>query len=128
MAKSGKLGQVFKFETGVTVRSPELELNDIGFMLTSNEINHFTWAGLHFQRSFSIFRNARINYNHWSRWDYSGQFLYQAFNVNAHATFKNNWQTGTGITWNPFDISNNALSGGSSLRRPAGMGQFVYNN
>ena len=124
--KSGKMGQVFRFETGVTLRSPGLELNDIGFMLTSNEINHFTWAGFHFQRPFSIFRTARANYNHWSRWDYSGQFIYQAFNFNSHATFKNNWQSGTGVTWNPYDISNNALRGASSLRRPAGMGHNIY--
>jgi hypothetical protein len=95
-------------------------------MLTSNEINHFTWAGLQFQKPFSFFRNARINYNHWSRWDYGGQFLYQAFNTNWHATFKNFWQTGTGLTWNPYDVSNNALRGGSSIRRPAGMGHNIY--
>ena len=59
--KTGKHGQVFKFETGLTYRSPELELNDIGFMLTANEINQFTWAGLQFQKPFSIFRNARLN-------------------------------------------------------------------
>ena len=33
--RSGKLGQVFRFETGVTFRTPGLELNDIGFMLTA---------------------------------------------------------------------------------------------
>ncbi len=124
--KTGVLGQVFKFETGVTFRSPELELNDIGFMLTSNEINHFTWAGLHFQRAFSIFRNARLNYNHWSRWDFGGQFLYQAFNYNMHATFRNNWQAGTGFTYNPYDVSNNALRGASSIRRPPGVGHNFY--
>ncbi len=124
--KQNPAGQVFKFETGVTFRSPELELNDIGFMLTSNEINHFTWAGVQWQKAFSIFRAARINYNHWSRWDFGGQFLYQAFNTNAHATFKNNWQTGGGLTWNPYEVSNTALRGGSSMRRPAGLGQFGY--
>lgn len=124
--KTGRLGQVFKFETGFTFRSPGLELNDIGFMLTSNEINHFTWAGLHFQKSFSVFRNARLNYNHWSRWDYSGRFTYQGFNINSHASFKNNWSIGTGLDWNPFDISNNALRGASALRRPAGIGHNFY--
>ncbi|WP_081675087.1 DUF5916 domain-containing protein [Daejeonella oryzae] len=124
--KSGKKGQVFKFETGFTTRSPGLELNDLGFMLTSNEINHFTWAGLHFQKPFSFFRNARLNYNHWSRWDYGGKFIYQAFNFNSHATFKNNWQSGTGLTWNPYDISNNALRGASAIRRPAGIGHNFY--
>ncbi len=124
--REGRLGQVFRFETGVTLRSPQLELNDIGFMLASNEINHFTWAGFHFQKPFSIFRTARLNYNHWSRWDYSGKFIYQAFNFNSHATFKNNWQTGTGLTWNPYEISNNALRGASSIRRPATLGHNFY--
>ncbi|HEX2532654.1 MAG TPA: DUF5916 domain-containing protein [Chitinophagaceae bacterium] len=124
--KSGRLGQVFKFETGVTLRSPGLELNDIGFLLSANEINHFTWMGFDFQKSFSVFRRARVNYNHWSRWDYGGKFLYQAFNMNAHANFNNNWQTGTGFTWNPYDVSNNALRGTTALRRPPGMGNFFY--
>ena len=124
--KQGKNGEVFRFESGVTLRSPELEMNDIGFMLTANEINHFTWAGIQWQRPFSIFRNARVNYNHWFRWDYSGQFIYSAFNVNTHATFMNNWQAGAGTTWNNFDISNNALRGASSIRRPAGFGHFFY--
>lgn len=124
--KTGKWGEVFKFETGFTVRSPELELNDIGFMLTSNEINHFTWAGLHFQRSNSLFRTARLNYNHWSRWDYSGKFVYQAFNVNSHATFTNNWQSGTGISWAAFGISNNALRGAAAVRRLPGIQHTAY--
>ncbi|MDP4265274.1 MAG: DUF5916 domain-containing protein [Bacteroidota bacterium] len=124
--RSGRLGQVFKFETGITLRSPELELNDIGFMLASDEINHFTWAGLHYQKPFWFFRTARLNYNHWSKWDYGGKFLYQAFNFNSHATFRNNWQSGTGVTWNPFDVSNNALRGVSAMRHPAGIGHNLY--
>jgi hypothetical protein len=124
--KTGKWGQVFKFETGVTLRSPGLEINDIGFMLTTNEINHFTWAGLHFQKPFSIFRSGRLNYNHWSRWDYSGKFIFQAFNVNSNATFKNNWQSGTGLTWAAFGISNNALRGASAIRRLPGLGHSFF--
>lgn len=124
--KSGKYGRLFKFETGITTRSPELELNDIGFMLTANEINHFTWAGFHWPKSFLIFRQARLNYNHWSRWDYSGKFIYQAFNFNSHATFNNNWQTGTGSTWAVFGISNNALRGATAVRRLPGISHNFY--
>jgi Domain of unknown function (DUF5916)/Carbohydrate family 9 binding domain-like len=119
-------GRVFKFETGATFRSPELELNDIGFMLTADEINHFTWVSLQWQKPVSVFRRARVNYNHWLRWDFGGKFLYDAFNVNGHANFKNNWETGTGFTINPYEMSNNALRGGSAMLRPPGMGQFGY--
>ncbi|MBK9017204.1 MAG: carbohydrate binding family 9 domain-containing protein [Saprospiraceae bacterium] len=124
--KQGKLGQIFKFETGVTWRSPELEINDIGFLLTADEINHFTWVGCQFQKPFSVFRSARVNYNHWPRWDFGGQHLYQAFKTNMHAQLKSNWEMGSGLTWNPLEISNNSLRGGSSLRRPAGIGHFAY--
>src|SRR5258705_9283378 len=109
--KSGKLGQVFKFETGLTFRSPGLELNNIGFMLTANEINQFTWAGLQFQKAFSIFRNARVNFNHWAKWDCSGRFIFDFLNVNTGAAFKNNRQVSAGFSYNPFEISNNALRG-----------------
>ena len=124
--KPDSLGGVFKFESGITWRSPELELNDIGFLQAADEINHFAWAGYQIQKPFSIFRNARVNYNHWARWDFGGQFLYSALNTNIHGWFKNNWRLGTGLTWNPLEISNNALRGGSSLRKPPGLGNFVY--
>lgn len=127
----GKLnehGRVVRMETGFTWRSPELELNDIGFMLSANEINHFAWLGLLAQKPFSIFRTARINYNHWSRWDFGGQLLYVAVNGNAHGTFKNYWSTGMGLTWNPYEVSNAALRGASSLRKPPGGGMHVYIN
>jgi len=124
----GKSGRIFKFETGATFRSPGLELNDIGFMLTSNEINHFTWAGMQWQKPFSIFRNARVNYNHWSKWDYGGKFLFQAFNTNTHATFKNNWQAGQGVSWIVYQVSNNATRGGSALRFNPSMEQWAYIN
>jgi hypothetical protein len=122
----GRHGEVFKFETGVTLRSPQLELNDIGFMLTADEINHFAWAGVQFQRPFSIFRNARVNYNHWMRWDYSGRFTYLAFNYNSHAVFRNFWQAGTGLTWAAFGISNNALRGTTAIQRLPGLGHNFY--
>jgi len=95
-------------------------------MLTANEINYFGWAGIRYQRPFSIFRNAGINYNHWLRWDYAGQLLYSQFNMNANAQLKSNWQTSTSITWNPYDVSNTWLRGAGSFRRPAGVG-WSYN-
>jgi hypothetical protein len=97
-------------------------------MLTSNEINYFAWAGMQWQTPFFVFRQARINYNHWSRWDYGGQFLYQAFNTNTHATFKNNYQAGTGLTWNVYEVSNTALRGTYSMRQPGSLNHNIYVN
>lgn len=121
-----KNGGIYKFETGVTWRSPLLELNDIGFLAAADEINHFTWGSYNIQQPFSIFNNARINYNHWARWDFGGRFLYTAINTNAHVWFKNNWRIGGGFTYNPLEISNNALRGATALRKPPGYGYDAY--
>lgn len=48
--------------------------------------------------------------------------MYSQFNTNTGATFKNNWQASTSLTWNPYDVSNNALRGAGALRKPSGIG------
>ncbi len=124
--KQSKIGGMWQGETGITWRSPQLELNDIGFMQTADEINHFTWVSYVFQKPLSIFNNWRLNYNHWGRWDFSGQLMYLQMNVNSNAQFKNYWGGGTGVTWNPYEVSNNALRGGPSSRRPAGVDHWGF--
>lgn len=124
----GKYGQVFKFESGFTYRSPGLELNDIGFMLASNEIYQFNWAGFQFTQPTKLFRQRRINFNNYSQFDFSGQFLTTWFNTNMHGTFNNNWSVGTGVNFTPFFISNNALRGGSSLRANGNVNNWIYIN
>ncbi|MBK7872626.1 MAG: hydrolase [Saprospiraceae bacterium] len=124
--KIGRLNQNWKFETGVTWRSPGLELNDLGFMTNADEINYFLWTGYRFTKPFSVFRWLQVNYNHWSRWDFGGRNLYQAVNSNAHMQFKNFWSLGGGLTFENKDISNNALFGGPALRRSKGLAPWMY--
>lgn len=116
------------FQAGTTWRSPELELNDIGFLNNADEINAFAWAARRWTQPFSVFRRFQWNYNAWSRWDFSGRHLYQAVNTNAHAFFKNFWRTGLGLNYELKDINNNALRGGPAIRRPNGAGMFWYLN
>ncbi len=124
--KIAHFGSNWIFETGMTWRSPQLELNDIGFLLNTDEINYFFWGARRWTQPGKIFRRFQWNYNHWSRWDFSGRNLYRAVNTNAHASFQNFWRMGGGITYENLDISNNALRGGPSLRRPNGAGMNLY--
>ncbi|MEL6718519.1 MAG: DUF5916 domain-containing protein [Bacteroidota bacterium] len=123
---AAKYGGNWKFQTGVTWRSPEFEINDIGFLRNADEINHYLWTGYNIVKQFSIFRRYRINYNHYSRWDYGGNHLYQAVNMNTHTTFNNFWSVGTGVTREMKDISNNFLRGGPAFRLNAGWFWWGY--
>ncbi len=126
--KLGKVGggKNFNFEGGVTWRSPELELNDVGFLRSTDEIIHFLWAGYRINDPFSVFRRMRFNYNHWLAWDFSGLNTFKGANVNAHATFKNNYSIGTGANYVPYDISSKSLRGGPNLRQGKSINNWTY--
>jgi hypothetical protein len=114
------------FESGVTWRSKGLDLNDIGFMNTADQIDHVTWAGYRSPRAFSIFRRVGVNVNQYSRWTYGGEHLYNAVNTNMHFSFTNYWSFGTGTTFEIKDISTKALFGGPKLRQNQGVANWIY--
>jgi hypothetical protein len=114
----GKIGNGhWKFETGATWRSPQLELNDIGFQRQADDIRHYTWIGYQTLKPDSLFRKVGINYNHWSVWDFGGEHNSLQFNTNSWQNWKNNWFTNLGITYQPIQYSNFALRGGPRLRQ-----------
>ncbi len=116
----------WRFESGFTWRSPELEINDLGFQRQSDDLRHYTWIGYQSLKPFSIFRRIGINYNHWSAWDFEGNHNLLQFNVNSWANFKNNWFGNIGLNYRPLRHSISALRGGPRLR----SSQFVnyWNN
>jgi hypothetical protein len=113
----GKIGNGhWKFETGGTWRSPELELNDIGFQTRADDMRHYTWIGYQTLKPDSTFRKVGINYNHWAAFDFGGYLNSLQFNTNSWQNWKNNWFSNLGINYMPIQYSNFALRGGPRLR------------
>ncbi|MEO1049891.1 MAG: DUF5916 domain-containing protein [Bacteroidota bacterium] len=119
---SGKL----VFQTGATYRSPELELNDIGFLRSTDQINQWTWVGYRIQKAFAIFRNYRVNFNQYLNYDFGGVNTYRAVNFNTHMQFKNFWSFSTGFTTEGRSISNSDLRGGPSIIYPGGVNHWYW--
>ncbi len=117
-----KLGRTSKkliqFETSVTVRSPGLEFNDIGYMRYSDFIHHGSWMAFHWRDPFLIFNNFFLNTNYWMYWDYSGRLTASLLNTNWHFQFKNRWNVNFNLTREMKNISNDLLRGGPSIRLP----------
>ncbi len=122
----GKIGGNYKFESGFTWRSPDLELNDVGFLRQTDYLAHYLWAGYRDVEQGKYLNNWRVNYNHWFFWDFSGRSTHQAFNVNAHAQLKNFWGGGTGSFRQSYDVDTRALRGGPGLRSPKGINHWFY--
>lgn len=113
-------------DLGVVWSSPGFELNDIGFMAQTDNITQWFWMQWRQLQPKGITRWRRGNINQWREYDFGGRNLNQGYNVNAHAQWKNYWNTGGGITYNVFNISNADLRGGPSLRYPGGMYVWGY--
>jgi len=115
----------WRFESGFTWRSPELEVNDLGFQRQADDLRHYTWIGYRSLKPFSIFRQIGLNYNHWTAWDFEGNHNLLQWNVNSWANFKNNWFGNIGFNYRPIRHSISALRGGPRLR---GSQNFNYWN
>lgn len=120
--KAGK-GRV-KFETGVTWRSPGLELNDIGFMREADDIQNYAGITYSSLQPFSVFRKASVGYRHWSAWDFEGNYNYFDWDVEGRATFNNNWSATFGLYSQPHIYSKSILRGGPRIYLPDQYGAW----
>ncbi len=115
--KIGKTGNGhIQAETGLTWRSPGLELNDIGFMREADIIQHYTGFFYRSINSFGIFRTARVGYKHWFNWDFEGKLNYIDWDVSTDATFQNNWSVTLGYFAQPHVYSKSLLQGGPRIK------------
>jgi hypothetical protein len=78
-----------QFETSMTLRSPGLEFNDLGYMRYSDVIHQGIWVGYWLRNPFAFFNRLNLNANHWMYWNFSGDFLSSNANVNFWSEFKN---------------------------------------
>lgn len=117
--KIGKAGKGhLKFETGLTWRSPGLELNDIGFLREADDIQNYMGATYSSLRPFHVFRSATLGYNHWYTWDFEGNHNYHDWDVEVNGVFKNNWFSTLGFFLQPHIYSKSILRGGPRIRLP----------
>lgn len=120
--KSG--GGHFSYGAFLIWKSPGLELNDIGFLRSTDQILQIGWAQYRIWEPFSIFRNFNINVNQWTAWDFGLVNNDKGGNFNFHTQFKNYWSLSTGINFNSQGISNSMLRGGPSMKTPGRINNF----
>lgn len=107
-----------QFETSVTVRSPGLEFNDIGYMRYSDVIHHGTWVAYYIRNPFWIFNNFYLNTNYWMYWNFGGKLLSTNTNINFNSQFKNKWRLNGQFKRQSENFSTTLLRGGPSFILP----------
>ncbi|MBQ0740504.1 hydrolase, partial [Aquimarina celericrescens] len=70
--KSG--GGNWRYEGGVFWRSPELELNDIGFLRQADDVRQFTEINYLFLKPTKFYRRAATGFNQSGAFDFEGNY------------------------------------------------------
>ncbi len=107
-----------QFETSLTLRSPGLEFNDIGYMRYSDLIHHASWVAYYIRNPFGIFNNFYLNTNYWFYMDFSGKLLSFHTNLNFNSQFKNKWRVNGSFNRTGENTSTSLLRGGPSMLVP----------
>ncbi|NER12712.1 hydrolase [Leptobacterium flavescens] len=114
IGKSG--GGNWRYNIGGNWRSPELELNDIGFLRQADDIRQYFNIRRLFNKPTSWYRRARIGFEQFTTYDFEGNYNRIHYEINADVNFKNNWFVDFGAAHKPRIFTNTILRGGPRWR------------
>jgi hypothetical protein len=108
-------GQHTRFNFNAGYKSPGFDLNDAGFLRRADERWAAGWFQIRSDTPTRVFRSRNINFNYFNTWNADGDTLVNGGNVNANATFVNNWETGGGVNVNKPTLDDRVTRGGPAL-------------
>lgn len=107
-------GQAF-----LEARSPEFDVNDLGFMDRADKIQAGTHLYIQRQKPWLIARKSGFNINLWSSWNYDGINLAKGINLNNWNELKNSGFFMYGISREFEALDDLETRGGPLMVRPA---------
>jgi len=97
-------------------RSPELELNDVGFLRQADEIRQYGVVTYQTLKPFGVFRKIFTRLEQLSFHDFDGNFNRMQYTVTSNWNYKNNWNTNFQLQYKSRIFSNSMLQGGPRYR------------
>jgi len=110
----------FNYMAWLTMRSPGVDFNDVGYMRQADEIQQVFWVGYRQYEPKRLFRNYGLNFNQYIGWNFGGITIYKGMNVNGFSQFKNYWYLNGGFNLDGESLDRSQLRGGPALKVPGG--------
>ncbi|MBN2781364.1 MAG: carbohydrate binding family 9 domain-containing protein, partial [Candidatus Marinimicrobia bacterium] len=122
----GKFSGSFQAAVKTQWKSPGLELNDIGFMLNTDEIDQNVWLSYRKTAPFWIMNNLYTSFNHHYSWNFGGMYQGSETELLANGRFKNLSAAEIGLGLQSESLSSTSLRGGPRLRRPGNWHTWLW--
>lgn len=122
----GKRSGNWRWELGSNYRSPELALNDVGFLVQTDNVNNWIWSQYRVTQPTKLFRWQRYSVYHEQNLDFGGVRTGTGSEFNMNVQFHNFWGFGNGLWVEGTQISNADLRGGPSITYPGGVNYWYW--
>ena len=109
-------GGNWRYWASVNWRSPELELNDIGFLRRTDEIRQSASVSYLWQVPTKTYRDARVELFQLSSFDFEGNYNRMEYSLQGNINWINNWWTELQLVHKPRIFINTFLRGGPRWR------------
>ncbi len=115
--EAGKAGGGnWRYSGGLKWKSPELELNDVGFLRQADDIRQYAEISRLFLNPTKLYRRANIELEQFTSYDFEGNYNRVQYQIEGFINYKNNWFTELGAAHKPRIFSNTVLRGGPRWR------------
>ena len=109
-------GGNWRYNGGFIWRSPELELNDIGFLRQTDEMIQFAGLRYLWQVPTKTYRNIQLKVSQFSTYDFDGNHNKSQYEFQGNVNWVNNWWTELELGYVPVTYENAYLRGGPRWR------------
>ena len=99
-------------------KSPEFEINDLGYMREADYFTHVIWLGYREWEPRGIYRSFNVNFNQYTFRTFSGEHLNTGINTSGFIRFRNYWSANAGMEYNHNLTSVTLLRGGPAFQHP----------
>jgi len=123
--KVGKGSKGFwRYSTGATWLSPGLELNDLGYLRSADEINQENVVSYLINQPVSVFHTYTISLEQFNTWNFNGTYLGSGGHLSFSSEFKNNWSFNTNLILHSEQVDTRILRGGPDMNMPGSLATF----
>ncbi|MHA6278730.1 DUF5916 domain-containing protein [Salinimicrobium sp. CAU 1759] len=109
-------GGNWRYNIGGKWLSPELEINDIGFLRQADDIRQYINLRRLFNKPTGFFRKAMIGMEQMTSFDFDGNHNRTHYELKGFINYKNNWWSEGGAAHKPRIFINTFLRGGPRWR------------
>ena len=114
----------WKYSTGASWLSPGLELNDLGYMNTADQITQVNVVSYLVNQPVSIFNTCEMSLEQFNTWNFNGQYIGSGAHLSFTSVFKNQWGFVANLIYHSKTLDTKILRGGYDMIMPYNITSF----